>query len=205
MYNINLKVLTTINGPARRNGRVVVTLEYIMKTGEVKTLSLSGIDYDTTQNRLTLQGITEALKRLNKNCNVAIQTYCDYIANMIENGLPQQWESNGWKTAQGEEVKNADLWQQLATQMKQHNITVQRIKYEPAMDVKFKVIEEADGYKIGDPVEYSCPKSDGKTASGSGKIYGFGRTEHQLIIYVKHEDGSIESATSEYIKRLEEK
>ena len=89
--------------------------------------------------------------------------------------------------------------------MKQHNITVKRIEYESTMVAKFKVIEEADGYKIGDPVEYSCPKSDGKTASGSGKIYGFGRTEHQLIIYVKHEDGTLESATSDYIKRLAEK
>ena len=203
MYSIKIIVTTSINGPERRTGSAKATLEYVKKNGETATLEIKEAEVSTTQNRLTLIGIVRALKRLNANCDITISTSCEFVANTIKSGRLKKWEENGWKTAKDQEVANADLWQQLAKEIKQHRINLVKTKYDsPLHQVEFRDIKEAEGYKVGDTVEFCYPGGHGKSISGSGTIYGFGRTGGEaLIVYTKGKDGQRDSMTAEYIKK----
>ena len=71
---------------------------------------LSGAETDTTNNRMELMAVIEALRALKRprpraRCTPTRSTCC----TGIEEWLPQ-WKTRGWRTADRKPVKNADLW-----------------------------------------------------------------------------------------------
>ena len=38
------------------------------------------------------------------------------------------WQRNGWRTASKDEVKNVDLWKELLSVMRPHNVTFVKVK-----------------------------------------------------------------------------
>jgi ribonuclease HI len=83
---------------------------------------------DTTNNRMELKAVVEALKH--KSCDdKKIDLYSDsaYVVNAVNKGWLKTWSLNGWKTTTGDHVKNADLWMDLYTQLK-HNRRINIIK-----------------------------------------------------------------------------
>lgn len=69
----------------------------------------SGGDPRTTNNRMELTAIIQALKHYKIKTVYTDSVYC-------KNGITkwcEKWKRNGWKTAKGDEVKNRDLWEQL--------------------------------------------------------------------------------------------
>jgi ribonuclease HI len=75
----------------------------------------------TTNNRMELQAVIEALSALKRPLQVRLYTDSQYVRRGILEWLPQ-WKARGWKTADRKPVKNQDLWQQLETAAAQHRI-----------------------------------------------------------------------------------
>ena len=75
----------------------------------------------TTNNRMELQAVIEALSALKRPLQVRLYTDSQYVRRGILEWLPQ-WKARGWKTAERKPVKNQDLWQQLETAAAQHRI-----------------------------------------------------------------------------------
>ncbi len=83
---------------------------------------LSGGEIETTNNRMELTAVIEALKALKTRCNITLYTDSKYVMCGITEWL-ENWKNNGWKTSNKKsEVKNIDLWQQLDELIKQHEI-----------------------------------------------------------------------------------
>ncbi len=83
---------------------------------------LSGGEKNTTNNRMELTAVIEALKALKTTCNITIYTDSKYVMSGITEWL-ENWKKNSWKTANKKsDVKNIDLWQQLDTLISQHEI-----------------------------------------------------------------------------------
>lgn len=82
---------------------------------------LYGGEPGTTNNRMELTAVIEALKALTKPCVVVLHTDSQYVQKGMTEWLPG-WRSRGWRTAARQPVKNADLWQRLDDLARQHQI-----------------------------------------------------------------------------------
>ncbi len=86
-----------------------------------KQRELFGGDVETTNNRMELTAVIEALKALKRPCEVRLYTDSGYVKNGIESWI-HGWKNNGWKTANKKPVKNIELWQTLDEQTARHTI-----------------------------------------------------------------------------------
>ena len=66
----------------------------------------------TTNNRMELTAVIEALSAIKRQSSVVIHTDSEYVRQGITAWI-HNWKKRGWKTAQGKPVKNIDLWQRL--------------------------------------------------------------------------------------------
>lgn len=76
---------------------------------------LGGYDKDTTNNRMELQAVIEALKHIHKNHKkdeVIIHADSAYVLGGVTAWI-ENWERNGWKTANKKPVMNQELWKEL--------------------------------------------------------------------------------------------
>ena len=83
--------------------------------------TLKGYAPATTNNRMELTAVIEALRALKRPCEVEIITDSKYVMQGINEWL-QGWKRNGWKTAARKPVKNIDLWQQLDDELQRHDV-----------------------------------------------------------------------------------
>lgn len=124
---VTIYIETTIRGPARRNGAGAWLVEYIKQNGEAETRPWELTDSilyleNTTENTLELTLLIDAFSILTKSCSVRVNTRCEHVLNVIENGWLEQWEQNDWKKANGKLVANAQLWQQVYEYMQIHEV-----------------------------------------------------------------------------------
>jgi ribonuclease HI len=82
---------------------------------------ISGAQLLTTNNRMELQAVIEALQALKRPLQVRLYTDSQYVRRGILEWLAQ-WKARGWKTADRKPVKNQDLWQQLEAAAAPHRI-----------------------------------------------------------------------------------
>ncbi len=73
---------------------------------------LWGGEAGTTNNRMELTAVIRALEAISRPLPVRVHTDSKYVQQGMTAWLPG-WKRNGWKTANREPVKNADLWQAL--------------------------------------------------------------------------------------------
>jgi ribonuclease HI len=66
----------------------------------------------TTNNRMELMAVIQALTALKRPCEVTIYTDSQYVRKGISEWI-HAWKQRGWKTADKKPVKNVELWQQL--------------------------------------------------------------------------------------------
>ncbi|HSI50998.1 MAG TPA: ribonuclease HI [Ideonella sp.] len=81
----------------------------------------------TTNNRMELTAVIQALSTLKRRCTVAIYTDSEYVRNGIMTWI-HGWKKRGWRTADGKPVKNVELWQALEAQVLQHDVTWHWVK-----------------------------------------------------------------------------
>ncbi|KDB56480.1 Ribonuclease HI [Anaplasma phagocytophilum] len=98
---------------------------FLFSGGEERRIS--GGCSDTTNNRMELSAVIEALGALDRQCNVCVRTDSVYVKNGITTWI-HKWKSNGWQTASKSAVKNVDLWMQLEALTLKHNVTWEWVK-----------------------------------------------------------------------------
>ena len=82
-----------------------------LRSGTVEK-DLFGGEVQTTNNRMELTAVIEALKALRRPCHVLMYMDSEYVRKGITEWL-SGWKSRGWTTAAKQPVKNVDLWQAL--------------------------------------------------------------------------------------------
>ena len=75
----------------------------------------------TTNNRMELQAVIEALSALKRPSDVTLYTDSVYVRSGILQWI-HNWKRNGWKTSDRKPVKNADLWQILDKARENHRV-----------------------------------------------------------------------------------
>lgn len=89
---------------------------------------ISGFEPETTNNRMELSAVLEALKALKEPCSVVVHTDSAYIHNAFERGWIDKWLSNGWKNASKQPVENQDLWKAILQAAQNHKVSYKKVK-----------------------------------------------------------------------------
>jgi ribonuclease HI len=82
---------------------------------------LFGGEPETTNNRMELTAVIEALASLKRRCSVRLHTDSQYVHNGISTWI-HDWKKRGWRTADKKPVKNVDLWKKLDELVRKHDI-----------------------------------------------------------------------------------
>ena len=82
---------------------------------------LSGAEAATTNNRMELTAVIEALSALKRESRVRVFTDSEYVRRGITEWL-KAWKARDWRTADKKPVKNRDLWERLDTLAARHDI-----------------------------------------------------------------------------------
>jgi ribonuclease HI len=82
---------------------------------------LSGGDSNTTNNRMELMAIIMALEALEVPHIIILTTDSEYVRKGITEWIVR-WKGNGWRTSNGNAVKNRDLWERLDNAAQHHTI-----------------------------------------------------------------------------------
>lgn len=105
--------------------------------GDIKK-EISGYSELTTNNRMELQAVIEALSLLKRKCNVELWTDSNYVKSGITEWI-HNWKKNNWKNAKKEVIKNQDLWQKLDELNHFHNIEWNWVKGHAEDDLNNRV------------------------------------------------------------------
>ena len=84
---------------------------------------LSGGEKETTNNRMELTAVIEALKALNQPCIARITTDSRYVCDSINKGWVYKWRDNGWRKPDKKPALNPDLWGELLQLLDIHKAT----------------------------------------------------------------------------------
>ncbi len=90
--------------------------------GKEHRKEISGGYRCTTNNRMELMAVIQALESLKYPVEVDLFTDSRYIANALEQGWLQQWKRRQWRRRDGKPVKNRDLWQRLDQALQRHTV-----------------------------------------------------------------------------------
>ena len=83
----------------------------LLKSGHTEK-TLFGGELETTNNRMEMTAVIEALRALKRPCKVTLHVDSQCVLKGMTEWLTG-WKAKGWKTAAKQPVKNVDLWQQL--------------------------------------------------------------------------------------------
>ena len=88
---------------------------------------LFGGEADTTNNRMELTAVIQALTALTRPCEVLIHTDSQYVMKGMMEWI-DGWKAKGWKTAAKQPVKNDDLWKTLDKLVAMHDVDWRWVK-----------------------------------------------------------------------------
>lgn len=98
----------------------------LLRWGNVEK-ELYGGAHDTTNNRMELTAVIEALTAMKRSVRVIVFTDSKYVQQGISKWI-LGWKRNGWRTASKEPVKNIDLWTALDAATALHEIDWRWVK-----------------------------------------------------------------------------
>jgi ribonuclease HI len=90
-------------------------------SGVLHEKELFGGEIETTNNRMELCAVIEALTALKRPCTVLLFTDSQYVMKGVQEWMPA-WKARGWRTAQKTDVKNRDLWELLDAALQRHQV-----------------------------------------------------------------------------------
>jgi ribonuclease HI len=88
---------------------------------------LCGGEPVTTNNRMELTAVIEALAALKRPSTVELYTDSVYVRSGITQWI-HNWKKRGWTTAAKQPVKNDDLWRALDEQAQRHEVNWHWVK-----------------------------------------------------------------------------
>ena len=86
-----------------------------------KERELFGGEPSTTNNRMELTAVIEALAALKRPSKVVLHTDSQYVQKGISEWI-HAWKQRGWRTADRQPVKNVELWRELDELASRHRI-----------------------------------------------------------------------------------
>jgi len=98
----------------------------ILKFGE-EVKEISGCEFDTTNNRMEMMAIIEALRQLKRPCNIRITTDSNYVVKGMTEWLPG-WIKRNWVNSRKKPVLNRDLWEKLLKLSTPHRVEWKWVK-----------------------------------------------------------------------------
>ena len=84
---------------------------------------ISGGEAKTTNNRMEITAVIEALTLLKEPCEVTLYSDSQYVCNALTKGWAKKWKSNNWMRNKKEPALNPELWEKLLELYDKHNIT----------------------------------------------------------------------------------
>lgn len=106
---------------------------------------ISGYDKSTTNNRMELFAVIQALRALKQSCDCDVCTDSQYVADAFNKDWITSWQRNNWKTASKSEVKNVDLWRALLYEVNKHKVTFVKVKGHADVELNERCDELARG------------------------------------------------------------
>ncbi len=88
---------------------------------------LWGGEPGTTNNRMELTAVIEALASLKRSCDIVVYTDSEYVKNGITTWI-HGWKARGWTTAAKAPVKNVELWKRLDALAALHKVEWRWVK-----------------------------------------------------------------------------
>ena len=98
----------------------------VLRYGETEK-EISGAEAATTNNRMELMAVIEALNALKRPSQVRLHADSKYVLDGVSKWI-HGWKKNGWKTADKKPVKNEDLWRALDAAAQRHEIEWKWVK-----------------------------------------------------------------------------
>lgn len=89
---------------------------------------ISGGEANTTNNRMELSAVIQALNLLKEPCQVKIYSDSKYIIDAVTQGWAKKWKANNWKRNKKDEALNPDLWEQLLQLLEKHHVEFEWVK-----------------------------------------------------------------------------
>lgn len=92
---------------------------------------VSGGEQNTTNNRMEIKAVIEALKMLKtKPCEVNVYSDSAYVVNAFDQHWILGWLKNGWKKSPNSDtdIKNRELWEELYALYRMHSVTFVKVK-----------------------------------------------------------------------------
>ena len=91
-----------------------------LRWGEVER-ELWGGEKVTTNNRMELTAVIEALRALTRPVPVTLHVDSQYVMQGVTSWMAG-WKRNGWQTRDKKPVKNQELWQALDAELARHQV-----------------------------------------------------------------------------------
>ena len=85
-------------------------------SNEIRIKEIGGREESTTNNRMEMKAVIEALKNVLESSEIEIHTDSEYLINGITIWI-KNWQKNNWRTKDKRDVLNKDLWQELLEEM----------------------------------------------------------------------------------------
>lgn len=89
---------------------------------------ISGGERTTTNQRMELAAVVQALACLKGPSEVVIYSDSAYVINCFKQKWYVGWLRNGWKNSKGDPVQNRDLWERLLEQVSRHKVRFEKVK-----------------------------------------------------------------------------
>lgn len=99
----------------------------ILRYGEYEK-AISGSMANTTNNKMELTAVIEALKLLKEPCKVNLYSDSKYVCDGLSLGWARSWKAHGWVKSDKKPALNSDLWDELLRLDDIHKINVIWIK-----------------------------------------------------------------------------
>jgi len=104
-----------------------------------KEKELSGGNPATTNNRMEMKAVIEALKAMKKPCHVKIHSDSALIINAMTKGWIENWQKKGWRKADKKPVENKELWEEMLAAMKPHKVSWIKVKGHSGLELNERV------------------------------------------------------------------
>lgn len=140
MKRVNIYINSDIKSAKKKNGKYIYILELIT---DKEPITLTGTDkiQDASKNDAYTIALAKALSRMKSECKLSIFLENDYVFNAIEHYLPG-WKERGWKNSKNEEIKNAEIWQQIALNLEKYDYELHCHEQHPYRDWMARQLRE---------------------------------------------------------------
>lgn len=89
---------------------------------------LSGGEPSTTNNRMEMSAVINALNALKEPCEVNLYSDSQYVCNAITKGWAKKWRENNWMRNKKDPALNSELWEQILDLCYVHKVNIHWVR-----------------------------------------------------------------------------